>query len=171
MSDIDVKDLLAALGQNAKQIVILTGDHASAPFYEAEKQAKQRTKDDADVEQATRAAMEYVGRLKEMVTPAWETRYMELFKRIFALPQVRLNIGTVGKQQGTTFNRNLVANFVQIMLQEHDIFVPSANPSRMAEKLENNKDHSVKVALGAVPEDKLLKKAVKDIIEESKKNS
>ena len=96
---------------------------------------------------------------------------MDLFKRIFSLPQVRLNIGIVGKQQGTTFNRNLVANFVQIMLQEHEIFVPSANPSRMAEKLENNKDHSVKVALGAAPEDKQLKKAVKEIIEESRNNA
>ena len=171
MSELDVKELLATIAANAKQVNILTGDHASAPFYEAEKPAKQRSKEEADVEQATRAAMEYVGRLKDMVTPAWEERYMELFKRIFALPQVRLNIGIVGKQQGTTFNRNLVANFVQIMLQEHDIFEPSANPSRMAEKLENNKDHSVKVALGAVPEDKQLKKAVKDIIEESKKNA
>lgn len=171
MSELDVKELLATIAANAKQVNILTGDHASAPFYEAEKPAKQRSKEEADVEQATRAAMEYVGRLKDMVTPAWEERYMELFKRIFALPQVRVNIGIIGKQQGTTFNRNLVANFVQIMLQEHDIFEPSANPSRMAEKLENNKDHSVKVALGAVPEDKQLKKAVKDIIEESKKNA
>jgi hypothetical protein len=57
------------------------------------------------------------------------------------------------------------------MLQEHEIFVPSANPSRMAEKLENNKDHSVKVALGTVPEDKQLKKAVKEIIEESRNNA
>ena len=171
MSELDVKELLATIAANAKQVNILTGDHASAPFYEAEKPAKQRSKEETDVEQATRAAMEYVGRLKDMVTPAWEERYMELFKRIFALPQVRLNIGIIGKQQGTTFNRNPVANFVQIMLQEHDIFEPSANPSRMAEKLENNKDHSVKVALGAVPEDKQLKKAVKDIIEESKKNA
>ena len=171
MSELDVKELLATIAANAKQVNILTGDHASAPFYEAEKPAKQRSKEETNVEQATRAAMEYVGRLKDMVTPAWEERYMELFKRIFALPQVRLNIGIIGKQQGTTFNRNLVANFVQIMLQEHDIFEPSANPSRMAEKLENNKDHSVKVALGVVPEDKQLKKAVKDIIEESKKNA
>ena len=171
MSELDVKELLATIAANAMQVNLLTGDHASAPFYEAEKPAKQRSKEETDVEQATRAAMEYVGRLKDMVTPAWEERYMELFKRIFALPQVRLNIGIIGKQQGTTFNRNLVANFVQIMLQEHDIFEPSANPSRMAEKLENNKDHSVKAALGAVPEDKQLKKAVKDIIEESKKNA
>lgn len=169
MSNIDVKDLLAALGSNAKQINILTGDHASAPFYEAEKSAKHRGNNDTDVEQATKAAMEYVGRLKDMVTPAWEERYMDMFKRIFALPQVRVNIALVGKQQGTTFNRNLVASFVQMMLLENEIFVPTANPSRMAEKLEHNKDHSVKAALGAVPDDKQLKQAVKEIIEESKK--
>lgn len=170
MSNIDVKDILAALGSNAKQINILTGDYASAPFYEADKSSKHRSNNDTDVEQATQAAMEYVGRLKDMVTPAWEERYMDMFRRIFALPQVRVNIAIVGKQQGTTFNRNLVASFVQLMLQEHEIFVPTANPSKMAEKLENNKDHSVKAALGVVPEDKELKNAVKDIIEESKKN-
>jgi hypothetical protein len=112
--------------------------------------------------------MEYVGRLHEMVTPAWASRYMDLFKQIFALPQVRVNIAVVGKQQGTSFNRNMVANVVQMMLQEQDIFLPTANPSRMAEKLEHNKEHSVKAALGAVPQDKQLKEAVKAKIKESK---
>ena len=55
-----------------------------------------------------------------------------------------------------------------MMLQEQDIFLPTANPSRMAEKLEKNKDHSVKAALGAVPQDKQLKEAVKAKIKESK---
>ena len=168
MSNIDVKELLSAIASNAKQINVLTGDHASAPFYEAEKPSKQRSNDEPDVERATQAAMEYVGRLKDMVNPVWEEQYMNMFRRIFALPQVRVNIAIIGKQQGTIFNRNLVANFVHMMLDE--IFVPTANPSRMAEKLENNKDHSVKAALGVVPDDKQVKEAVKDIIKESKKN-
>lgn len=129
---------------------------------------KVNDKDEHDVEAATQAAMEYVGRLKEMVAPAWADRYMDLCEQIFALPQVRVNIAIVGKQQGTTFNRNMVANVVQMMLRENDIFLPTANPSRMAEKLENNKDHSVKAALGAVPQDKQLKEAVKAKIKESK---
>jgi len=129
---------------------------------------KRPTEKEHDVEAATQAAMEYVGRLKEMVTPAWTDRYLDLFKQIFALPQVRVNIAIVGKQQGTTFNRNMVANVVQMMLQENDIFLSTANPSRMAEILENNKDHSVKAALGSVPQDKQLKDAVKTVIKESK---
>jgi hypothetical protein len=129
---------------------------------------KVNDKDDHDVESATSAAMEYVGRLKDMVTPAWADHYMDLFKKIFALPQVRVSIAIVGKQQGTTFNRNMVANILQMMLQENDIFLPTANPSRMAEILENNKDHSVKAALGSVPQDKQLKEAVKTVIKESK---
>ena len=168
MNSNELKDFLSAVVSQAKQVNILTGDHAQAVYHEAEKPAKHADKDECDVEAATSAAMEYVGRLKEMVAPAWASRYMDLFKQIFALPQVRVNIAVVGKQQGTSFNRNMVANVVQMMLQEQDIFLPTANPSRMAEKLEHNKDHSVKAALGAVPQDKQLKEAVKAKIKESK---
>lgn len=168
MNSNELKDFLSTVVSQAKQVNILTGDHAQAVYHEAEKPARHADKDECDVEAATRAAMEYVGRLHEMVTPAWASRYMDLFKQIFALPQVRVNIAVVGKQQGTSFNRNMVANVVQMMLQEQDIFLPTANPSRMAEKLEHNKDHSVKAALGAVPQDKQLKEAVKTIIKESK---
>ena len=168
MNSNELKDFLSTVVSQAKQVNILTGDHAQAVYHEAEKPARHADKDECDVEAATRAAMEYVGRLHEMVTPAWASRYMDLFKQIFALPQVRVNIAVVGKQQGTSFNRNMVANVVQMMLQEQDIFLPTANPSRMAEKLEHNKDHSVKAALGAVPQDKQLKEAVKTVIKESK---
>lgn len=168
MNNDELKELLSAMVSQAKQVNILTGDHAQAVYNEAEKPVKTAGKDEHDVEAATQAAMEYVGRLKEMVTPAWADRYMDLCEQIFALPQVRINIAVVGKQQGTTFNRNMVANVVQMMLLENDIFLPTANPSRMAEKLENNKDHSVKAALGAVPQDKQLKEAVKAKIKESK---
>lgn len=133
------------------------------------KQGRKET-EGQDVEKATQAALEYVGRLKEMVSTEWRERYLELFRRIFALPEVRVAIAVVGRQQGTTFNRNLVANCVQLVLQENDIFLPTANPSRMAERLENNKDHSVKAALGVVPPDRELKDAVKEVIKESKKN-
>lgn len=133
------------------------------------KQGRKET-EGQDVEKATQAALEYVGRLKEMVSTEWRERYLELFRRIFALPEVRVAIAVVGRQQGTTFNRNLVANCVQLVLQENDIFLPTANPSRMAERLENNKDHSVKAALGVVPPDMELKDAVKEVIKESKKN-
>lgn len=168
MNNDELKELLSAMVSQAKQVNILTGDHAQAVYNEAEKPVKTAGKDEHDVEAATCAAMEYVGRLKEMVTPAWADHYLDMFKHIFALPQVRINIAVVGKQQGTTFNRNMVANVVQMMLQENDIFLPTANPSRMAEKLENNKDHSVKAALGAVPQDKQLKEAIKVAIKESK---
>ena len=168
MNSNELKDFLSTVVSQAKQVNILTGDHAQAIYHEAEKPARHADKDECDVEAATRAAMEYVGRLHEMVTPSWASRYMDLFKQIFALPQVRVNIAVVGKQQGTSFNRNMVANVVQMMLQEQDIFLPTANPSRMAEKLEHNKDHSVKAALGAVPQDKQLKEAVKTVIKESK---
>lgn len=168
MNNDELKELLSAMVSQAKQVNILTGNHAQAVYNEVEKPAKTAGKDEHDVEAATCAAMEYVGRLKEMVTPAWADHYLDMFKHIFALPQVRINIAVVGKQQGTTFNRNMVANVVQMMLQENDIFLPTANPSRMAEKLENNKDHSVKAALGAVPQDKQLKEAIKVAIKESK---
>ncbi|MBQ5391526.1 MAG: hypothetical protein IIU44_04070, partial [Spirochaetales bacterium] len=72
---------------------------------ETDKPAKQTSKNETDVEAATKAALEYVGRLKEMVTPAWQEHYLQMFERIFALPQVRVSIAEVGRQKGTTFNR------------------------------------------------------------------
>jgi hypothetical protein len=93
-----------------------------------------------------------------------------MFERIFALPQVRVSIAEVGRQKGTTFNRNMVASLVHLMLEEKDIFNKTANASQMSERLEQSKDHSVKAALGLAPDDKELKNAVKLIIAESKKD-
>ena len=140
MNSNELKDLLSAVVSQAKQVNILTGDHAQAIYHEAEKPARHADKDECDVEAATRAAMEYVGRLHEMVTPAWSSHYMDLFKQIFALPQVRVNIAVVGKQQGTSFNRNMVANVVQMMLQEQDIWVEKIDATHWQKvKCDNDK--------------------------------
>ena len=92
-----------------------------------------------DVETATKAALEYVGRLKEMVTPAWQEHYLQMFERIFALPQVRVSIAEVGRQKGTTFNRNMVASFVHLMLEEKGIFLMKGSVEKAAEELGVNK--------------------------------
>ena len=170
MNDDFLKDLIGGLAANVKQVNILTGDHAQVNYNEAEKPIKQASKNETDVEAATKAALEYVGRLKEMVTPAWQEHYMDMFARIFSLPQVRVSIAEVGRQKGTTFNRNMVASFVHLALEEKGIFINTANASQMSERLEQSKDHSVKAALGLAPDDKELKDAVKHIIAESKKD-
>ncbi len=170
MNDDFLKDLIGGLAGHVNQLNILTGDHAQVNYNEADKPAKQTSKNEPDVETATKAALEYVGRLKEMVTPAWQEHYLQMFERIFALPQVRVSIAEVGRQKGTTFNRNMVASFVHLMLEEKGIFVETANASRMSERLESSKDHSVKAALGLAPDNKELKEAVKLVIKESKKD-
>lgn len=49
MSNEDLKDLLAHVAASAKQVNILTGDHASAPFYEAGATAADRNATDEQI--------------------------------------------------------------------------------------------------------------------------
>ena len=92
MNDDFLKDLIGGLAGHVNQLNILTGDHAQVNYNETDKPAKQTSKNETDVEAATKAALEYVGRLKEMVTPAWQEHYLQMFERIFALPQVRVRL-------------------------------------------------------------------------------
>ena len=70
-----------------------------------------------------------------------------------------------GKQQDTTFNRNLVA---QIIHQVSGwLYVPTATSAKMAEYLEPEKgvNHPVRNKLGETPE-KAVKKAVEDFVKD-----
>ncbi len=175
MTNDEKQDLLRAMFQGANlehaqvNAVVESGATVAYHYHEGDRGRRPSEVPDTDVEAATQSALEYVGRLKDMARPErGEERFMALFARIFELPQVRQGIAVVGKQQGTTFHRNLVANCVHLALR-CDIFQLSVNPTRMAERLEHNKDHSVKAALGSMPQDRETKAVVKAVIEESKK--
>ena len=65
-----------------------------------------------------------------------------------------------GRQQGTTFNRNLVANILHLMA-EKKVLAITANATKMAEVLEGDANASVRAKLGEMPP-----KEVKDAVEE-----
>ena len=57
MSNEELNDLLAKVAASAKQVNILTGDHASAPFYEAETKGY-TTKSEEEIKRAVIRLME-----------------------------------------------------------------------------------------------------------------
>ncbi|SHK60763.1 HIRAN domain-containing protein [Xylanibacter ruminicola] len=110
--------------------------------------------------------LEYTGRVKGMLAASWTTeRYDALWDAILSIPAVKWQAKKVGKQQNTTFNRNLIANILHTMIDKH-VFAPSASNQTICEALEGTKDHSVRSALGTALKDKALKTDIERLIEE-----
>lgn len=111
---------------------------------------------------------EYTGRVKSMLAADWTTdRYEALWDAILEMPAIKTMAKKVGKQQNTTFNRNLIANILHTMMDKH-VFGPSANNQTMCETLEGSKDHSVRSALGTAIKDRVLKAEIEKLIEGKK---
>ena len=108
--------------------------------------------------------IDYVGRLKPMVRYDWLDRYDQLWLGILELKEVKTLVYNSGKQQGTKFNRNLVAQITHLM--GNTIFV-STNTVKMANYLEPSKgsDHPVRQKLGEAP-DKEVKKSVEEYMKQ-----
>lgn len=116
---------------------------------------------------AKKIIIDYVNRLLPLVKEEYQKSYDDLWNGILEIKEVKLLVYKKGRQQETTFNRNLVA---QIVHQISDlIYLPTANATQMAECLEPGKgvDHSVRQKLGETP-DKVIKKSIEKYIEEFK---
>ncbi len=96
------------------------------------------------------AIMEYVGRLRPLVKEQYQDMYDQIWEGILEISQVKAVIYNKGKQQDTTFNRNLLA---QLIHQVEVIYQPSANNAQMTTYLEPEKgvDHPIRQKLGEVP--------------------
>lgn len=107
--------------------------------------------------------MEYVDRLKPMVKEEFLPMYDEMWNGILELKEVKLQVYEKGKQQGTTFNRNLVAQIIHMLSSK--VFVPKANTVNMAECLEPGKGaaHPVRQKLNEVPE-RVIKKSIEEYL-------
>ncbi len=102
----------------------------------------------------------YVNYLNGQVVDAWKSRYVKLWEGILDLDIVAKAVYNPGKQQGTNFNRNLVANIIHYLgnqNQENRRVFKDYNAARYTEKLELNKDHSVRAALGQDPTEEICK--------------
>ena len=125
--------------------------------------------ENSDPENATRnpqLIIDYVMRLHPShVRQEWQEKYQTLWKSILELPAVACKVYDKGRQQGTTFNRNLVANILHL-LAERRVLTINANPTEMAKLLEGDANASVRAKLGEMPEAE-IKKMIEGKIKES----
>ena len=111
---------------------------------------------------------EYVGRVKDLLSAdCQEKTYDELWDAILALPAVKAIAKKTGKQQNTTFNRNLIAHILHLMMNK-GVFGTKTTNQAMAEALEGNKDHSVRDAVSKSMEDRVMKSSIEKLIEEKR---
>ena len=101
-----------------------------------------------------------------VVALEYRDQYSKIWMDILEEDAVRCVIYDRGRQQGTLFNRNLVAQISHMFLLD-GVIIKETRDVRMAELLEpeKGKDHPVRLALGTPPEDKQVKKAVNEVFE------
>ena len=155
-------ETLAKSGMSVGQFVM---ENNGTMTYNDHRGAEERKKDDACTPAAKEAIMEYVGRLRPVVREQYRDRYDEIWEGILEISQVKAVIYNKGKQQDTTFNRNLLAKIIH---QVDILYIPTANSYLLASHLEPEKgsDHPVRQKLGEMP-DKEIKNAVEDYIKEN----
>ena len=103
--------------------------------------------------------LEYVMHLHPLhVREEWREKYEALWEEILELPAVSATIYNKGKQQGTTFNRNLVANILHLLAEKK--VLKTDNATRLAIELEGDTNASVRAKLGEMPP-----KEIKECIE------
>lgn len=155
-------ETLAKSGMSVGQFVI---ENNGTMTYNDHRGVEERKKDDACAPASKEAIMEYVGRLRPVVREQYRDRYDEIWEGILEISQVKAVIYNKGKQQDTTFNRNLLAKIIH---QVDILYIPTANSYLLASHLEPEKgsDHPVRQKLGEMP-DKEIKNAVEDYIKEN----
>lgn len=156
-------DLLKGLFEGGNfpnaQINILPGDGVHVSYKSSEE-----TK--VEPEPASKdAIMEYVKRLMPVVKEEYQSVYCEMWLGILDVKEVKSLVYNKGKQQGTTFNRDFVAQIIHQLGSR--IYMPEANAVVMAEHLEpeKGKNHPVRQKLGESP-DKSIKKAIEAFLKE-----
>ena len=109
--------------------------------------------------------IEYVGRLMPVVVTDFRERFLKIWLEILEQDAVSQVVYDRGRQQGTLFNRNLVAQISHMMVG--GLIIKNTSDVRMAELLEPEKgrNHPVRGALSVSPEDKRVKKAVNEVLE------
>ncbi len=101
-----------------------------------------------------RDILSYVSCLRSYLADGWKQRYMKLWEGILDLDAVSTVIYSPGKQQSTTFNRNLVARIIHY-LGGKGLFLGVYNANEMARALEGDVDHSVRHGLLQDPDTSL----------------
>lgn len=95
-----------------------------------------------DVAPIRTAILEYVQQLVNELSDGWKGKYMKVWEGILGLDVVASTVYHPGGQQGTVFNRKLVANIIHY-LSEQGAF-RDFNATRLATLLEGDGDKSVR---------------------------
>ena len=165
MSDelkLEMMDRLGKSGLSIGQFILENSGTITYNDYRGHEEEKKPVTTDAAGKDSI---MEYLWRLKPVVREQYLSVYGEIWDGILELNEVKVLIYNKGKQQDTTFNRNLVA---QIIHQVSDwLYLPTANTVKMAEYLEPEKgiEHPVRQKLGESPE-RDVKKAIEAYVKE-----
>ena len=122
--------------------------HVQGKEHVVEEQAENAT---CNPQPDKKSIIDYVMKLHPVyVSKEWQDKYEWLWKQILELTAVAEKIYDKGRQQGTTFNRNLVANILHLMA-EKKVLAITANATKMAEVLEGDANASVRAKLGKMP--------------------
>lgn len=143
---------------NAKEVkntfIIGDKDAAAKALSEVNDGAQKEPEENIDFTPFRTEILNYVSRVRPLLTDEAKSTFMKLWEDILALPEVEAHVYKPGKQWGTNFHRNLVANILY-HLREHKIYKvvyrDNYNGAAMAEALEGDRDHSVKHALRDEP--------------------
>lgn len=127
----------------------------TVPAAENVLQDEEREKRKADI-------LQYVAKLAQYVSKDWKNRYETLWKNILALPEVEAEVYEPGKQKGTTFNRNLIANIICMMISA-EVF-NTDNATHLTIALEGDKEHSVRNQLREYPQNDDIKEKINDLL-------
>ena len=107
--------------------------------------------------------IDYVMRLHPShVRQEWQEKYQALWESILKLPPVACKVYDKGRQQGTTFNRNLVATILHLLAERR--VLATTNATKLAEALEGDANASVRAKLGEMPE-KVIGLAVTELVD------
>ena len=142
-------------------VVVGIAESGSTISYESQKKVQEEK-----CEGMKQSVMDYVGRLMPVVTAGYREQYAKIWQEILEQDAVSRVVYEKGSQKGTLFNRNLVAQ-ISHMMAVNGVIVKETTDVRMAElkETEKGKNHSVRGALAVTPDDKLVKKAVNDVLE------
>jgi hypothetical protein len=155
------KDATAAIKEAMGQ------DSHSASDMESPFNRMPESDENVDITPIRTEILNYVSRVRPLLTDEAKSTFMKMWEDILALPAVESKVYKPGKQWGTNFHRDLVANILYHLRSRKIykvVYKDNYNGAAMCEALEGDRDHSVKHALrdeppmdvrGAV--DKLLK--------------
>ena len=108
-----------------------------------------------DTQLLKKSILEYVSGRVTVLSDEWTQKYLKVWDEILDLDIVAAKVYDPGKQQGTVFNRNLVANII-CYLGQKGAFKSPYNASLMARLLAGDSDNSVRAALGKSPDEKIV---------------